>query len=611
MFRFEQLRIAGAVLAICLVLALTAGCRQDSGGTASGGGDAGVGSAPEGTLTLAGIEPAENDMLLLAYADDPDTLNPITSSDTVSEAFQRRVYETLANQSFENPDELEPALAESWEFDPETLEFTIHLRQGVKWHAMELPNGEPLPETEFTARDVVFTFDCILNPHVEAAHIRSYFEKADAEGEADPYRIQVRAADRYTVKVKWTEPYFLAEEFTLAGAPIIPRHVFSVDEKGEPISFDFRSQEFAEGFNNHWANRRMCGTGPMMFKEWVPQQRLILVRNPDYWNPNGWYYFSMVRYDCITNPNTMTQKLLAGELDFAGIPDKNQFLQCRDHEAVQNKEVRLVDYTYPGYRYIGYNLDRSLFQDRDFRWALAHAIPVEAIIEEVFQGLAERTTGPFLPGASAYDDSLEPIAHDLDKARQILEETGWDDTDGDGVLDKVMDGQRVPARFELLIYSDAPSYRSAAEMIKEDCRKIGVDVQVSPQKWALMLQSLRKREFDAAMLGWALSWKQDPFQIWHSSQADVPDSSNHVAYRNPEVDRLIEQLRVTMDEGDQVELYHEIHRIIYEDQPYTFLFTDRATGGYNTRIRNVKFYKIRPCYDGREWFADEARPVPQ
>ncbi|MBC7078375.1 MAG: hypothetical protein H5T92_08740, partial [Synergistales bacterium] len=379
--------------------------------------------------------------------------------------------------------------------------------------------------------------------------------------------IEYRAVDKYTVKVRWKKPYFLAKEFTLGGVPIIPRHVFSVNADGEPISFDFSSKEFADGFNNHWANKMMCGTGPMIFKEWVSQQRLVLVRNPDYWGDP--YYFSSVVYRCITNPNTNTQMLLQNQLDFAGIPDKDQFLQAKQHPNVLAGKVKLVDFAYPGYRYIGYNLDKPIFRDKEFRWALAYVIPVDTIIQKVFRGLAERTTGPFLPGSSSYDSSLPPIPYDPPKAKELLAKAGWQDTDNDGVLDKVIDGVKIPARFELMIYTDAPSYRQIAEIIKEECRKIGIDVQIAPTKWNLMLQKLRKREYEAAMLGWALSWKQDPYQLWHSSQAEVPDSSNHVAYRNPEVDKLIEKLRVTMDEEKQHELYKQIHRRIYEDQPYT------------------------------------------
>ncbi len=556
-------------------------------------------------VTYADVKPARDDTLLVCYGNDPDSLNVVTSSDTVSSSFQRRVYEGLADQNFANPDILDPSLATHWEFDEEKLEFTIHLRKGVKWHPMRLPNGELLPAKEFSARDVKFTFDCVLNPHVEAAHIRSYYEDPEAEDVSKRYKIVVTKVDNYTIKVRWRKPYFLAKEFTLGGFGIIPRHVYSVDATGEPISFDFSSKEFADGFNNHWANKSMCGTGPMMFKQWEQNKRLVLVRFADYWGSP--YYFSQVISRCIPNPNTMTQKLLQNELDFTGIAQKDQYIQSRANPNVKSGKVKLISYDYPGYRYIGYNLKRNIFKDRKFRLALSHAVPVQTIIDEVFKGLAIPIAGPFMPGSSACDNTLKPIPYDLEAAKRLLDEAGWKDTDEDGIRDKMLSGVKVPARFDLMIYSDAPAYRTIAEIIKENCRKVGVEVLISPAKWALMLQKLRKREFDAAMLGWALSWKADPFQLWHGSQADISDSSNHVGYSNPEVDKLIEQLRETLDESKQIELYHKIHRIIYREQPYTFLFADKATGGYDSRIENVKFYKIRPCVDGREWYSSRPR----
>ncbi len=563
-------------------------------------------SGPPERETLGGVMPARQDALLLAYGNDPNTLNAITASDTVSAAFHRQVYESLAQADYSDPDNLLPGLAESWEFDEETLTFTIHLRRGVKWHPMKLPDGAPLPDREFTSRDVKFSFDCVLNPHVDAAHIRSYFENPDRKDEADRYKIKVSVVDDYTVKIKWSEPYFLADQFTLGGVTMIPRHVYSVDEHGEPISFDFTSKEFADGFNTHWANGKMCGTGPMKFREWVRKDRLVLDRFNDYWGEP--FFFSQLRMRCISNPNTMVQMGLQRELDWVGFPEKDQWLQSATNANVKAGKVKLVDFDYPGYRYIGYNLNRPVFRDRDFRLALAYATPLDQIIETVFHGLAIPVSGPFLPGSSAADPSIKPIPFDPDKAKSLLEAAGWTDTDADGVRDKVVDGSRISAGFELLIYSDSPSFRAIAEIIQEEYRKIGVKVQITPAEWALFLEKLNSKEFDAAMLGWATGWsKSDPYQLWHGSLADVPSSSNHVGYRNPEVDKLIETLRVTMDEAEQEKLYHQIHRLIFDDQPYTFLFSEKATAGYDTRIENVEFYRLRPCIDTREWYSSRPR----
>ncbi|HEY1065306.1 MAG TPA: ABC transporter substrate-binding protein, partial [Pirellulales bacterium] len=228
--------------------------------------DATVAQAADAKLTESGKPPAASDTLQLYYGDDPDGVNALIANDSVSDAFMRLVYEPMADRDWKNPDQWNNILAESIDFDEKTLEFTIKIKKGIKWHPMKLPNGTLLPEAELTARDVKFTFDCILNPFTEAATIRSYYEDPEATDASQKIKIEVKTdrKDPYLIKIKWKKPYFLAKEYTVS-VPIIPRHVYSVNEKGEPISFDFSSKEFADGFNEHWANDEMCGTGPMMF----------------------------------------------------------------------------------------------------------------------------------------------------------------------------------------------------------------------------------------------------------------------------------------------------------------------------------------------------------
>ena len=564
--------------------------------------------APDRTKTPGGVGVAKSDTLLISYPNDPDTINPIIAHDTVSRDFLRWVYEPLAYQNFADPDVYDPALAESWTFDKKNLLFTIKLRKGVKWHPIKLPGGKLLAAKEFTAKDVKFTFDCILNPNIQAASLRSYFEDPDAKDASQKYKVKVTVVDDYTVKIKWTKPYFLAQEFSLSGdIYMMPRHIFSVNEKGEPISFDFSSKEFADGFNNHWANRVMCGTGPLMCTAWNKEERVVLDRNPDYWGSP--FYFSKVIFRCIPNPNTARQNALQNELDYHIVAEKNLFLEGQAHESVKTGKVDAEVYDYPGFRFVGYNLKRDFFKDRRVRWALSHAIPVQDIIDIVFKGLARRTTGPLLVGSTAYDATIPEIPHDLERSAQLLSEAGWEDTDGSGVRSKTVNGQKIPARFDLMIYADAPSYLTIAEIIKENCRKVGVDVQISAAKWGLMLQKLRKKEFDACMLGWAMDWKSDMFSVWHSSQADVPDSSNYISYANPEMDKLIDEMRVTLDADKQIELYHRMHRVIYDDQPYTFMFSEKRTAFRDARLQNIKYYKIRPGFDAREWFAKTPRAL--
>ena len=591
-----------ATLSAAVVLSLAA-CDAKPAATAPPPASGNPASEGSDRTTRGGVAPGR-DTLMLAYPNDPNTINPVTANDTVSEAFMRWVSEPLAARSLQDPETLEPYLAEKWTFDEPNLEYTIHLRKGVMWHPTKFPDGTPIPAKEFTAADVKFTFDCILNRHVDAAAIRSYYEDPEAASEADRIKISVAVVDKHTVKVKWKKPYFNAAEFTL-GNLILPKHVYSVDEKGEPISLDVSSEAFAKGFNNHWHNSMLCGTGPMMFTRWQKNQRVELERNPSYWGKP--FYFSKLVYLNIPNNNTSLQMVLKGDLDWAGISEKNLFIQTKQDDAVAGGRVRLVEYDYPGYRYIGWNLKRDVFKDAKTRRALAHAIPVEKIIDKILYGLGTRLSGPFQPGSSAYNPSVPLIPFDPSRAKALLEEAGWKDTNGDGMRDRELGGKRVDFRFDLMIYADSPMYKTIAEIVKEEFRQIGVDVVISPVKWALMLEKLHKKEFDACFLGWGMAWKSDPFQIFHGSQADVPESSNAIGYRNPAVDTLIEKLRVTMDEAAQRTIYHEIHRLISEDQPYAFLFVDKQTAAHRDRIKNVKFYKPRPCTDQREWYA----PAPE
>jgi ABC-type transport system substrate-binding protein len=567
----------------------------------------GEGRTKQSTLTLGGVAPAPNDTLAQYYGSDPDTLNGVTANDSVSATFHRQVYEPLARRTYENPQEWEKVLAESWEFDPEQLKYTIHLRKGVMWHPITRPDGVEIEPKEFTARDVKFTFDCILNDNVEATSARSYYIDPDETDPAKREKIKVTVVDNYTLTIQWTKPYFMADEFSLS-VGIIPRHVYSVDENGEPISFDFRSKEFADGFNNHWANTTMCGTGPLIFKEWRKGERTSLIRNPNYWGEP--FYFSAVNYDHITNTNTAVQKMLQNELDFAGIPETDLYIQTKNHANVKAGKVELIEFERTAYRYMGYNIQREIFKDKQVRWAISHATPVQQIIDQIYHGLAKPMNGPFLPGSVFSNPDVKPVDFDLEKSRELLDAAGWK-INANGVREKEISGKPVELRFDLMIFSDSPQYLSIAEIIKENCRKVGIDVLISPTDWALMLQKLNKKEFDATILGWVSDWKSDPFQIWHGSQANEMDSSN-MGYDNPEVNKLIDQLRVTIKEEDQIPLYHEIHRLIFEDQPYTFLYAEKATGGMDARLENVKFYPmLRPHYDVREWFASQPRVLGQ
>lgn len=544
------------------------------------------GQNPDGKIT--------NDELVRAYPDDPDTLNPLLANDTQSEEFFRHTTEGFAARTVQNPDVWEKQLATDWkrtETEDGKLVFDITLRQGVKWHKVTVKTaaGEKTIEPrEFTSNDVYFTYQVMMNPHVRCAAIRSYY--GDLE--------DVKRTGKYSVQFIWKKKYFLAEEFTLGFSPI-PRHIFAYKEDGSPLPADVSSEAFAEEFNRHWFNGWICGTGPMKLSVYIPKERVELVRNENYWGQPA--YYNKYVYLRVQDDTKRYLMFLKGETDTAGLTPK-RYDEIKERKEYKSGEISVETFDYPVYRYLGWNLNRAIFKDRRVRWAFAHATPREKITKTILRGLASVTDGPFNKNSKAYDKTIPTVQYDPEKAKKLLKEAGWEDTDGNGVLEKNIEGKRIELAFTVIIYQGSEDYQKMAEVLRDEYGKVGAKLEILPLPWDQFLKVLKERKFDACILGWALSWTNDPYQIWHSSQADEEDSSNHISYRNKEVDELIETLRYTIDEDKQVEIYHKIHRIIYDDQPYCFLWVDKGIVAYSNRLTNVRFYgTIRPCYDIREW----------
>ncbi len=253
--------------------------------------------------------------------------------------------------------------------------------------------------------------------------------------------------------------------------PIIPRHVFSVDGDGELISLDFSSKEFADGFNVHWANRTMCGTGPLRIEDWRRNERLSLARNADYWGEP--FHFKRLVFVCEPNSFSLLQKLLHQELDWADIDQKDLYLQNRIIRRWKQAGWCSRSTTIPGIATWATTCDVPCCATSSCVRALTQAIPVEQIIQVVFNGLATQVTGPFANQSKAYDQSIEPLPFDLAASRKLLDQAGWIDSNHNGTRDKIIDGQRVEAVLNLTIEANSAQYLSVAQIVQTHWRQIG------------------------------------------------------------------------------------------------------------------------------------------
>ena len=173
----------------------------------------------------------------------------------------------------------------------------------------------------------------------------------------------------------------------------------------------------------------------------------------------------------------------------------------------------------------------------------------------------------------------------------------------------MMNGVNRKLEFVMLTTSGSPEWTAAQNIYKDDLMKIGVKMNISEVDWAVMQKRIEDKDFDAMGGAWGSPWESDPYQIWHSSQASVPKSSNHISYSNPKVDKVIEDLRNTFDQEKRNQLYREFHKLIYEDQPYTFIFTRKRCAVWWNDLQRVTFNVLRPHDDSRPWYINANRSV--
>lgn len=494
--------------------------------------------------------PKDPEVLLWHLGAEPDTLNQLLATDAYASRINDFLFDTLLRRNNETL-AFEPKMAERWELSEDQKTFTFYLRPHLRWH-----DGRPV-----TVEDIIYTFERIMDPTVNAPHLRVYYQEIDRVEKVRPGVL------RFIMK----RPYFLALSFC-GGVPILPKHLYE-----------------GQDFNRHPLNRAPIGNGPYRFVRWETGKSIELERNPDYWGEKP--KIRKIKFDIIAEDTVALQVLKKGGLDLAGLRPIQWVRQTGSEKFARHFE-KYPFYT-PGYSFIGWNLRRPYFSDRRVRRALTHLVNRKDIIEKLSFGLGKVVTGPFYVDGPDYDPTIQPLAYDPTRAAELLREAGWEDRNGDGIREK--DGRDFS--FEFLIPSGRRFHEQLATIIKEDFRKAGIVVEIQRLEWALFTQKLNDHTFDAVTLGWSFGYEQDPYQVWHGSQAER--GSNFVGFANREADQLIEAGRITFNNEERQRLYHQLHQIIHEEQPYTFLFASPSLIALDRRFKNVTVYPAG--IDPLEW----------
>jgi peptide/nickel transport system substrate-binding protein len=500
-------KILGILLAVVLL-----------GGIPAGGA---AGPAASGTIRVAMVSDA--------------ALNPFTFPQQIATQFvASTVFSKIARV---RPGDMTPVgdLATSWVPADNGRTWVFKFRRGVKWH-----DGTP-----FTANDIKFTLENIVNPNVRALY-RSALRGLR----------RVDVLDDYTARIEFDSPVpSLPVLLSWWIVPMAPKHLLDGKDLNDLSAFA----------------QAPVGSGPFKYKEAVKGSHVLVEANPDYYM--GAPKLKSVVYKVLPEINTVMAQLRAGELDLAQV-------EAIHRDALQNVPhlgFRITEQ--PSVFFIALNNARWPFNDKKVRQAMMHGLNREAIISQIYRGTAPIASSPYPRAYGAYfDASIKPYAFDVNRAKQLLTEAGFR-PGSDGVLQK--DGR--PLAFELMVDRGNPVREQIALFAQQSWRQIGANVRVTAEEWSVFVRrgNLQPGDYDART-GWRIT-ALDPDK---TPEYTTGGANNHFMYSNPEVDRLMAQGRAIFDRQQRIPIYHRVQKLIYDDVPLIWINYRTEILAMNKRVRD-------------------------
>ena len=478
--------------------------------------------------------------LNLSMSSSPSRLNPILANDSASSEISDWLFNGLFKYDKNGNHTVD--LAQSYEFETPT-KLIVKLKNNVLWH-----DG-----VKFTSKDVVFTYEKIIDPKVFNS-IKSNFQEVQS----------VTALDDFTLEIIYKQPYFKAIETWMVG--ILPYHLLKDEENLMTSSF----------------NKNPIGTGSYILKEFKTAQDIELIANENYFE--GKPKIDKILYQFLPDPNTSFLYLKQKKLDIGGLTPIQIDRQIDDKFKEQFSIIQKPSFAYT---YLGFNLKNEKFKDLRIRQAISLAIDRQELVDILFFGYGKICNGPFLPDSFAYNEEVKPITQNIEKAKELLKEAGFNENN--------------PFTFDVVTNTGNDTRINTAQILQYQLEKAGVKMTIRVMEWQAFLNTVvHPKKFDAVILGWSLGLMPDAYPLWHSS-SDKLGGFNLVSYKNEKVDKLIEDGINTINRNDLGKIYKEIFKIISDDLPYLFLYIPDGITVVNKEIKNVEPSFIGIMHNQKDW----------
>jgi peptide/nickel transport system substrate-binding protein len=481
---------------------------------------------------------------VVSYGSDLTSLDPHAVSDLPSDQVNTNIYETLLTQDEEM--EIESLLAEDWEQTDDNT-WVFNLREDVTFHDGSVLNAEA----------VKANFDRLLDPATASARM-NLFEMIE----------EVAVVDEYTVEITTEYPFApLLNHLTSDGASMISKEVIDEDYGSalESAGSDMTVEDYYElreaGGEEYEAvvddisgevgtvvEQQPIGTNYAQFEERNPGESTTLSRFDDYWG--GAMNLDTVTYRVVSETGSRIAELETGESHMIGGFEPNHLQRIEDNDETESYTLYNI-----AVEFIGFNTQKEPLDDKRVRQAISHVVDKEEIIDGIYSGTGRIPAGPIQPELLGHDEDLEGLEHDVERAQELMAEAGYEDG------------------FDIsIITNDAPERVDVAIYLQEALQEINVDATVDQLEWGAYLEETGTGDHDIFILGWPNPTGDPDQSVWPLFHSSMEGSQGNRTFTDDErIDELLEAGRMTTDEAERVEIYHELQEILVDEAPMIYM----------------------------------------
>lgn len=551
-------------------------------------------------LCLSGCKKNQNNNLVVHIVNEPDDMHPTNGASAIRAEINLYTHLSLLKVDYETG-KLIPCLAKALpQVSQDGLSYTYEIKDYITWD-----DGSPV-----TAQDVAFTTKaskCLLTNNPA---LKSYWDNISeiAIDPTNPKKFTVRMKRPYILNTWFWTDFPIVQETFYDKNRVLAK--YSETQLSDSVFIKLKSdiKQWADEFNSpkYYSDPAfISGGGPYKITKWDKGVSLTLEKKKNHWtndHQDGWYCEAGPEKIILklNNNNASTMLELKNQLiDISTQVDFSSFFELsKDENFAKLYNTKLAD-TY-NYIYIAMNMKpdgqkrKKLFDDVNVRKAMAMLTPYDQINKLIYENNNKRMVGPISPAKIDFNTDLKLVPFDIDKAMELLKNAGWADTDNDRILDKIIDGKKTQLEFDINFMSTQKQWEDMAKQIAESMQKAGVFARLNPLDYNSFVAAVMNHDFDMSIGAWQSSAQPEDFsQLW-STASWQNNGLNFPGFGNAQTDALIDSINTSIDESKRIALSKRFQKIVYDEQPYIFMFTQTRRVVVNKRWENLKIYTEYP-----------------